>query len=164
MSARGASLEAMAPIMPASKSYTSGSAKSGSQKASINSATSDATEKRSGSTNRSHGAFKMSAVTMTSSERPRCIVRADSVPNSRRPARWLFARRTPLATASILPRSVVKSVRMRSASPSGRARSTMARVLYERAWLTVSFSEDFAARTNAAEVRRGSFAFRRWAT
>src|ERR1700741_5159116 len=69
---------------------------------------------------------------MTSSERPRCIWSSHSFPNSSRPERWLFARRTPFATASSFPLSLEKSVTMRYASPKGRARRTMPRVLYER--------------------------------
>ena len=66
---------------------------------------------------------------MTSSERPRCITKSHSLAELQTPGKWLRARRTPLATASSLPRSRVKSVKMRSASPSCRPRNTTPRVL-----------------------------------
>ena len=85
-------------------------ARSGSQNESSSSATTLPAANAAGRTSEVHSVAINSALVITSRLRPRCSVNAASLRNSRRPATWLFARRTPFATASSFPRTSVKSV------------------------------------------------------
>src|ERR1700730_12241948 len=69
---------------------------------------------------------------MTSSSRPTANITSLKVKGSRWPAERLVVRRTPLATARILPTSREKNVTMRSASPRSMRFRMTAGVRYRR--------------------------------
>src|SRR6266536_5667663 len=74
---------------------------------------------------------------MTSNSRPTANNTSLNVNGSRWPAERLVVRRTPLATARILPTSREKSVTMRSASPRSMRLRMTAGVRYRRWRLTL---------------------------
>src|SRR5579884_1659429 len=110
----------------------SGSGSSGSQNRSTVSANSEAVASASGRTSPSQYERTVRASVTTSSERPLWSATKTSASGTTRLPTALRGRRAPFPTASSFPRSRVSSVKTRSASPIGRARSTIASVLEVR--------------------------------